>query len=270
MWLRHPREWKNAYWNGEQMVYGQIKFRDGAFLSVATMLDVVGHEMFHGVTDFTSRLEYRTQPGALNESDSDIFGVIIANFKRPLASWTWELGAGFDGPGTALRDLEDPTKHEQPKLMRDFKPATPPYTFDRNDYGWVHDNSGIHNYAAFRIMTAKTGTTCSRRRNWRASCPVGVFVAHVAVYGQQTGNGAGGKVAVSHGSRARCEGEGGRRWVQRGRDRVNTVTIAPRVHTSREAAPSPERESVNPQWARRSRVGPNSCRPSRRSRRPGP
>lgn len=149
------REWKNAYWNGDQMVYGQIKFPNQTFYSVAAMLDVVGHEMFHGVTDYTSRLEYRTQPGALNESYSDIFGVIIANFAKPLARWTWQIGVGFEGPGKALRDLADPTRHDQPKHMRNFRTATPPYTYDRNDYGWVHDNSGIHNFAAYKIMTAK-------------------------------------------------------------------------------------------------------------------
>jgi Zn-dependent metalloprotease len=151
------REWKNAYWNGGQMVYGQILFPDGSFYSLANMLDVVGHEMFHGVTDFTSRLEYRTQAGALNESFSDIFGVIIANWTRPIAKWVWDIGTGFDGPGTALRSMSDPTLHEQPKLMKDFKTATPPYTYNRNDYGWVHDNSGIHNYAAYKLITSKAG-----------------------------------------------------------------------------------------------------------------
>lgn len=152
------REWKNAYWNGDQMVYGQIKFPNQTFYSVAAMLDVVGHEMFHGVTDYTSRLEYRTQPGALNESYSDIFGVIIANFAKPIARWSWRIGVGFEGPGKALRDLADPTRHDQPKHMRDFRTATPPYTYERNDYGWVHDNSGIHNFAAYKIMTAKAGS----------------------------------------------------------------------------------------------------------------
>jgi Zn-dependent metalloprotease len=148
------RQWKNAYWNGNQMVYGQINFPDGSFYSVASMPDVVGHEMFHGVTDYTSRLEYQTQAGALNESYSDIFGCIISNFSRPIAKWMWKLGVGFDGPGTALRDMLDPTLHDQPKHMRNFRKASPPYN-NNNDYGWVHDNSGIHNYAAFRIMTAK-------------------------------------------------------------------------------------------------------------------
>lgn len=150
------RQWKNAYWNGSQMVYGQIKFPDGSFYSIASMLDVVGHEMFHGVTDYTSRLEYQTQAGAMNESYSDIFGTIISNFSRTLAKWTWELGLGFDGPGTALRNMSDPTLLGQPKLMRNYVKTTPPYT-DGNDYGWVHHNSGIHNFAAYKIMTAKVG-----------------------------------------------------------------------------------------------------------------
>jgi Zn-dependent metalloprotease len=152
-----PQQWQNAYWNSKQMVYGQIKFPDGSFFSVASMLDVVGHEMFHGVTDYTSRLEYQTQAGALNESYSDIFGVVIANFTKAIDRWNWDIGTGFDGPGTALRNLEDPTTHGQPKHMRNFTRATPPYTYERNDYGHVHDNSGIHNYAAYRIITAKVG-----------------------------------------------------------------------------------------------------------------
>jgi Zn-dependent metalloprotease len=151
------RQWQNAYWNGDQMVYGQILFPDGSFFSIANMLDVVAHEMFHGVTDYTSRLEYVTQSGALNESYSDIFGVIVANLRKPLAKWNWKLGEGFDGPGTALRDMQDPTRHEQPKRMRNYKKSKAPYTYERNDYGWVHDNSGIHNFAAYSIMTSMSG-----------------------------------------------------------------------------------------------------------------
>ena len=150
------KQWKNAYWNGKQMVYGQIKLPDGTFYSIASMLDVVAHEMFHGVTDYSSRLEYQTQAGALNESYSDIFGCIISNFTRTIAKWTWEIGVGFDGPGTALRNMADPTILDQPKYMKNYKKATPPYS-DVNDYGWVHHNSGIHNFAAYKIMTSKVG-----------------------------------------------------------------------------------------------------------------
>lgn len=151
------KEWRNAYWNGEQMVYGQVAFPVGSLLSVASMLDVVAHELFHGVTDATARLEYQTQAGALNESYSDIFGVIIANYGKPIGKWTWEIGRDFDGPGTFLRSFSDPARFEQPKHMRDFRTATAPYTYNRNDYGWVHDNSGIHNHAAYKIMRTKRG-----------------------------------------------------------------------------------------------------------------
>lgn len=150
------KQWKNAYWNGSQMVYGQIKFPDGSFYSIASMLDVVGHEMFHGVTDHTSRLEYQTQAGALNESYSDIFGVLINNFSRTLDKWIWEIGVGFYGPGMALRDMADPSRLGQPKYMRQFVKTTPPYN-GKNDYGGVHSNSGIHNFAAYQIMTSKAG-----------------------------------------------------------------------------------------------------------------
>jgi len=173
------KQWKNAYWNGEQMVYGQIKFPDGSFYSVASMLDVVAHEMFHGITDHTSRLEYRTQAGALNESYSDIFGVIIGNFSKRRDKWNWEIGAGFDGPGTALRNMADPTLQGQPKLMKNYEKATPPYN-SRNDYGWVHANSGIHNFAAYKIMTAKTGNAYTFSRNQLAAMFYIALTAHLS------------------------------------------------------------------------------------------
>ena len=154
--VKPPREWRNAFWDDTQMVYGQVLFPDGSFYSIANMLDIVGHEMFHAVTDSTARLEYRTQSGALNESYSDIFGTIIANYRKPLARWQWNIGTDFDGRGTVLRSMKDPTEHDQPKLMRDFKRASPPYSYERNDDGYVHDNSGIHNYAAYRVMTAQS------------------------------------------------------------------------------------------------------------------
>ena len=153
--VRHSpdgKEWVNAFWNGRQMVYGQR--HDGAgFLSMSVALDVVGHEMFHGVTDMTSRLEYAFQSGALNESYSDIFGVIIANQPAPdPRTWKWQLGAGLRPDGKPFRDMSDPTLRGQPAHMRDFK--VKPNTRE-GDHGGVHTNSGIHNKAAFNILTSE-------------------------------------------------------------------------------------------------------------------
>ena len=88
------------------MVYGQVKFPDGSFYSIANMLDIVGHEMFHGVTDHTARLEYVTQSGALNESYSDIFGTIIANYRKPIGRWQWNIGDRL------RREGHRPAQHE--------------------------------------------------------------------------------------------------------------------------------------------------------------
>jgi Zn-dependent metalloprotease len=145
------KQWINAFWNGNQMVYGQ-RLNGTEFLSMSVDLDVVGHEMFHGVTDSTARLEYALQSGALNESYSDIFGIIIANFSNPdQRTWSWKVGDGLTASGKPFRDMSDPTLFGQPAHMDDFKVL--PNT-RKGDNGGVHTNSGIHNKAAFNILTA--------------------------------------------------------------------------------------------------------------------
>jgi Zn-dependent metalloprotease len=141
--------WLNAFWDGAQMLYGQ-ELVDGNLRSLASSLSVVAHELFHGVSGATARLIYLGETGALNESYSDIFGTLIANGARPdIAKWNWQVGCGV-----AIRDMQDPNLHNQPKLMKDFinVPLTP-----NDDLGAVHFNSGIHNYAAFNVMSANDG-----------------------------------------------------------------------------------------------------------------
>ncbi|MGA7994969.1 MAG: M4 family metallopeptidase [Bradyrhizobium sp.] len=142
--------WLNAFWDGIQMLYGQEQLDDGQLRSMASSLSVVAHELFHGVTGATARLVYLGETGALNESYSDIFGTLIANDARPdIAKWNWQVGCGV-----AIRNMQDPTLHNQPKLMKHFinAPLTP-----NDDSGAVHFNSGIHNYAAFNVMSANDG-----------------------------------------------------------------------------------------------------------------
>jgi Zn-dependent metalloprotease len=144
------RVWLNAFWDGAQMLYGQEQLDDGQLRSMASSLSVVAHELFHGVTGATARLVYLGETGALNESYSDIFGTLIANGARPdITEWKWQVGCGVE-----TRDMQDPTLHGQPRLMKHFidAPLTP-----KGDLGGVHFNSGIHNYAAFKVMSAKDG-----------------------------------------------------------------------------------------------------------------
>jgi Zn-dependent metalloprotease len=144
------KEWINAFWNGVQMVYG-LRLKAGVVLSLSANLEVVAHEMTHGITDNSSRLEYRFQSGALNESYSDIIGVIVKNFSEPdQSTWDWEIGAGLQKSGRAFRNLLDPTAEGQPDHMRDFRVTT-------RDNGGVHTNSGIHNKAASNMLLAKRG-----------------------------------------------------------------------------------------------------------------
>ena len=137
-----PCPYENAYWNGAQMVYG-------AGFSRAD--DVVGHELTHGVTEFTSGLLYYYQSGAINESLSDVFGELFDQQAdragTDAAGDKWLLGE--DLPGGAGRDMADPPAFGQPDSMTSaLYDADVAFTDD----GGVHTNSGVGNKAAF-LMT---------------------------------------------------------------------------------------------------------------------
>lgn len=143
------REWRNAARFRGQMIYGQ-RLVDGELRSYAASLDVVAHELLHGLTEKTARLEYRFQSGALNESFSDIFGVIVSNIdEQDVTKWNWQIGEDLTGTGLPLRDMSDPAQFDQPAHMDDYRDLA-----EDQDYGGVHINSGIHNKAAYNLLTA--------------------------------------------------------------------------------------------------------------------
>jgi len=148
------RNWLNAFWDGKQMIYGQVTY-NGALRSLAASLDVVAHELFHGVTAATARLVYQGEAGALNESYSDIFGAFVSNLAEPdIGKWNWLIGDGISNSLEALRDMRDPTRFGHPKLMKNYKKSANTLA---GDFGGVHINSGIHNFAAYNVMTAQNG-----------------------------------------------------------------------------------------------------------------
>ncbi|WP_143317676.1 M4 family metallopeptidase [Clostridium sp. HBUAS56017] len=152
--VHYGSNYNNAFWDGSQMVYGD---GDGStFTYLSGDLDVVGHEMTHGVTERTANLTYQDQSGALNESISDILGVLIQTYDRYNVKngGTWEFNSsdwvvGDDvytpnKPGDALRSLANPTLYDQPDNMSD-------YVNTSSDNGGVHTNSGIPNKAAYLV-----------------------------------------------------------------------------------------------------------------------
>ena len=151
----------NAFWNGTRMVFGD---GDGKLFNRFTVaLDVIGHELTHGVTEQESGLAYRGQSGALNESLSDVFGSLIKQhaLKQDVAAADWLIGAGLltkAVKGVALRSMKAPgTAYDDRVLGRDPQPAhMKDYVRTTDDNGGVHINSGIAN-RAFYLAAVATG-----------------------------------------------------------------------------------------------------------------
>jgi bacillolysin len=142
----------NAFWDGTGMSYG-----DGGslFKPLSAGLDVVAHEFTHGVTEKTSALVYQGQPGALNESVSDIFGVFIEHSLKPDATKNWIMGENIAKTSTGLRDFKAPANGQQPANMSK-------YVQTQQDNGGVHINSGIPNNAAFLMTMGGTNPTSAK------------------------------------------------------------------------------------------------------------
>jgi Zn-dependent metalloprotease len=118
---------------------------------------VVGHEITHRMTQFTAKLPYHDQPGALNEHISDVMGIMIKQHRLLLTSAAsdWLIGAGLYGPqvnGKALRSMAAPgTAYDDPVLGKDPQPAhMRDYVDSPEDNGGVHINSGIPNHAFYQ------------------------------------------------------------------------------------------------------------------------
>jgi Zn-dependent metalloprotease len=114
--VHYGTRYENAFWDGAQMVYGDgggQLFNEGAFTHA---LDVIGHELTHGVTQYTAGLEYRKQSGALNESFSDVFGVLVKQFAAKQeadedeAKWLVGAGSLVSKWGRALRSMSSPVR----------------------------------------------------------------------------------------------------------------------------------------------------------------
>ncbi|MBS1956680.1 MAG: M4 family metallopeptidase [Cyanobacteria bacterium SZAS-4] len=160
--VNYGDNFENAFWDGQQMTYG----RPGASSPFRTFISrvVTGHEMTHGVTEFEANVTYRGQPGALNESHSDVFGALVE--QRALGQTadkaSWLVGDDVWKPnikGRALRDMRSPgTAYDDPMIGKDPQPAhMKDFVRTTRDNGGVHLNSGIPNKAFADFAVAVGG-----------------------------------------------------------------------------------------------------------------
>jgi Zn-dependent metalloprotease len=164
--VHYQNKFNNAFWNGQQMVYGD---GDGKlFMGFTGAVDVIAHELTHGVTQYAvpGGLVYEGQSGALNESISDVFGSVVKQWtlKQSAEQADWLIGAGIMAPsvGKALRSMADPGNQaltwsgdDQPKTMAGYI-----------ENGDVHTNSGIPNHAFYAAAIALKGNA------WEKAAPI--------------------------------------------------------------------------------------------------
>ncbi len=166
--VHYGKHYDNAFWDGTEMVYGD---GDGVVLgSFTAALDVIAHELAHGLTESAANLTYSGQSGALNESISDVFGSLVKQWvhKQRAEDADWLIGdallvdrkfgralRSMKAPGTAYDSMFMGGKDPQPAHMRDYQHM-------RSDDGGVHVNSGIPNHAFYLLAIALGGHAWER------------------------------------------------------------------------------------------------------------
>lgn len=148
-YVHYSNSYNNAFWDGTRMTYGD---GNGSTFTILTALDVCGHEVAHGLTSNTSNLIYSYESGALNESNSDIFGTLIENYGRP-TQWDWKIGQDMTPSGNGIRNMSNPKLHNHPNTYLGQYWYT-----GSGDNGGVHYNSGVNNYWFYLLSIGATGT----------------------------------------------------------------------------------------------------------------
>jgi Zn-dependent metalloprotease len=165
--LHYSQRYNNAFWNGRQMVFGD---GDGIYFNRFTeSVDIIGHELTHGVVQYTCNLEYQDEAGALNESLADCFGSMVKQYavKQTSEQADWLIGEGIftsKVKGRALRSMKAPgTAYDDPHLGKDPQPDHySKLLVTKDDAGGVHTNSGIPNHAFYLVCIALGGHSWDR------------------------------------------------------------------------------------------------------------
>lgn len=139
----YSSNYNNAFWDGQRMTYGD----GGAPFQV---IDVVGHEISHGLTSNTADLVYSYESGALNESFSDIFGAAVEFDALGFSNGDWLMG---EDRGSAIRSLSNPNQYGDPDTYYGTN-----WFSGAGDNGGVHTNSGVQNFWFYLLTVGGTGS----------------------------------------------------------------------------------------------------------------
>jgi hypothetical protein len=237
--VHYGEGYQNAFWNGTRMVFGD---GDGEIFGRFTAsLDVIGHELTHGVVEHTAALVYSDQSGALNESVADVFGVLVAQHQAQQSADVadWLIGGDLLLPGvkgTALRNMLHPgTAYDDPRLGKDPQPSDMShYVQTTEDNGGVHYNSGIPNRAFALAATTIGGFAWERAGQiWydvltgsqiRPDCDFGTF-ASLTISAARARYGKESVEAEAVGSAWRTVGVGG----AAGKPKAPTGDVSPQT-----------------------------------------
>ena len=146
--------YNNAFWDGTRMTYGD---GDGVNFTPLVCLDVVGHEITHGVTQNSANLIYWGESGALNESFSDIFGNEVEFMREGVpgvGTGSWRMGEDITPSGSGIRNMQNPNEFNN----ADTYLGTYWVTTGSGDNGGVHYNSGVQNFWFYLLCEGGSGT----------------------------------------------------------------------------------------------------------------
>ncbi|MDR1895619.1 MAG: M4 family metallopeptidase [Prevotellaceae bacterium] len=148
-YVHYGTNYENAGWDQQYhyMIYGD----GGSYFDILTSLDVIAHEIGHGVCQYTANLTYQGESGAINESLSDIWGACIENWATT-GKQTWLLGEDI---GTPIRSMSNPNTYSDPDTYQGTYWVN---TTSGSDNGGVHTNSGVMNYWFYLLSVGGSGT----------------------------------------------------------------------------------------------------------------
>lgn len=148
-YVHYRNNYANANWDGTHMNYGDGSSASG--YGPFTCLDITGHEISHGVTEFSSNLVYQNESGAMNESFSDCMGNAIRQYGKGGATINWLIGDEMGG--TPIRSMSNPNLYGNPDTYKGSL-----WYAGTADNGGVHTNSGVMNYWFYLLTEGGSGT----------------------------------------------------------------------------------------------------------------